>query len=72
LTLEKRRKSKTHVRKLLQDGKEITNPKLIHQQLKSFYGDLYSSKSELSEEQCLNVIRNLNMPRLSEQEINKM
>ena len=71
LTLEKRRKTKTHVRKLLQDEKEIINPEEILKQLKSYYGNLYSSKNDLSEEQCLNFLQGLTTPSLSDQEINE-
>ncbi|RUA06507.1 MAG: hypothetical protein DSY43_01875 [Gammaproteobacteria bacterium] len=68
LTLEKRRQSKTHVRKLLENEKEITNPKEIIEKLKNFYSHMYSPKNEFSEDECFSFISKLNTPRLNEQE----
>lgn len=68
LTLEKRRKSKTHVRKILEDDKEITNSSEILKKLENFYSTMYSPKSKLSVEQCSSFLNNINTPKLNEDE----
>ena len=46
LNLEKRNKTKSHVRKLINpDGSEETNPKNILANIKSFYSELYTRRS---------------------------
>ena len=56
LTLEKRRKCKTHLRKIVEGDNEVTNPKEILKSLQKFYKNLYSQKNILSEEECLDFI----------------
>jgi len=63
LTLEKKRKSTT-----LEGDKEITNPSEILKKLENFYSDMFSAKSDLSEEQCANFLNNLETPRINDQE----
>jgi len=72
LNLEKQRKSKTHVRKILEsNGKVTTNPNEILKMLKSFYGNLYSRRNSFTEDECLEFIHCLDLPRLNEEEKNK-
>ena len=46
LSSEKRNKTKSHIRKLIgQNDDEVTSPKSILNDIKSFYSNLYSRKS---------------------------
>ena len=52
LNLEKRNKTKSHVRKLINpDGSEETNPKNFLANIKSFYSELYTIVPQLTK--CL-------------------
>ena len=55
LRLEKRNKSKSHIRKLVLDydsDNEVVDDTLILQELKKIYCNLYSRGSVKTEEQC--------------------
>ena len=67
LTLEKRNKTKSHIRKLINvSGEKITDQKLILYKIKSFYANLYTSKSRKTERECLQYIASINTPKLSD------
>ena len=67
LALEKRNKTKSPVRKLINvSGEEITDQKLILEEIKSFYTNLYTSKSQKTERKCLQYITSINTPKLSD------
>ena len=57
LGLEKRNKTKTHLRKLVTGNEvdEITDLKLIRSELKSFYSNLYKRQSMKTETECLEM-----------------
>ena len=65
--LEKRNKTKTHLRKLVTGTKvdEITNPKHIRSELKSFYSNLYNRQSMKTEAECLKYLNSINIPCLT-------
>ena len=67
LNLEKRNKAKSHMRRIfILENVETTNPDQIMSSLKSFYSTLYKRRSEKSEAECLDFLRNLNIPKLSD------
>ncbi|KAL9964740.1 hypothetical protein ACROYT_G028420 [Oculina patagonica] len=68
LNLEKSRKAKTCIRKLInKEGQEIINSKAIMFELKDFYKNLYDDKDqEISFDELHNYTRNLNTPKLSD------
>jgi len=68
LTLEKRNKAKTHIRKLVDGDQTIIDPRDIQQKITYFYSSLYSSKSMKSEEECLTFLSTLNTPKISVEE----
>ena len=69
LILEKRNKAKSHVRTLLTDsGNECTEPSEIMTKVKGFYSNLYKHRSTKTEKDCLEYLRTLNIPQLSEAE----
>ena len=53
LNLEQRNKAKTHIRKLINDNEEISEADDILKIVRSFYGNLYSSKALKTECECL-------------------
>ena len=61
LNLEKRNKAKTHIRKLINDNEEISDADDILKMVKSFYGNLSSSRTLKTERECL---KNINAPVL--------
>ena len=68
-SLEKRNKTKSHIRKLIgQTDDELTSPKSILNEIKSFYSNLYSRKSVKTEQECLQYLASINTPKLSESE----
>ena len=68
-TLEKRNKTKSHIRKLIgQNDDEVTSPKSILNKIKSFYSNLYSRKSDKTEQECFQYLASINVPKLSESE----
>ena len=67
MALEKRNKTKSHIRKLINvSGEEITDQKLILEKIKSFYTNMYTSKSRKTEWECLQYIASINTPKLSD------
>ena len=67
LSLEKRNKTKSYIRKLIDvTGEEITDLRLLLEEIKSFYTNLYTSKSRKTERQCLQYIASINTPKLPE------
>ena len=66
LDLEKRNKTKSHIRKLINpDGSEETNPKNILANIKSFYSKLYTRRSVKTEKEIFKYLYDLNIPKLS-------
>ena len=62
LNLKKRNKAKSHLRRtFISENVETTNPFQIMPSLKSFYPTLYKRRSEKSEAECLDFLRNLNI-----------
>ena len=56
LNLEKRSKSKMHIRKLIDSsGAEVTEPKFVLEYIKGFYSDLYKRRAFKTEEECFNI-----------------
>ena len=70
LGLEKRNKSKTHLKELLSDDgvTELTNLKQIRTELKAFYSNLYRRRSTKTEQDCLEFLQSINTSRLVESE----
>ena len=69
LGLEKRNKSKTHVRKLLANphsSEEITEFNEVQKELKRFYKNLYTKQSLKTDKKFLEYLSKLNAPKLSE------
>ena len=66
LGLEKRNKAKPHLRKLVTGNEidEITDPKHIRSELKSFYSNLYKRRSMKTEAECLEYLNSINIPCL--------
>ena len=67
LNLEKSRKAKNCIRKLLnKEGQEIINSKAILSELKDFYEDLYDNKHpDTDVDELHNFTKNLTIPKLS-------
>ena len=66
LNLEKRNKTNSHVRKLINpDGSEETNPKNILDNIKSFYSKLYTRRSIKTEKEIFDYLYDLNIPKRS-------
>ena len=68
--LEKRNKSKTHVKCLLDEKTDIVthNHNFIMKSLKSFYRTLYTKKSCKTEKQCFEYLDKINTPVLTPEE----
>ena len=74
LRLEKRNKSKSHIRKLIVDDnieKIETDDSAILHELRKFYSTLYSKKSVKTEVECMQFSQNINTPKLSDPDIVK-
>ena len=69
LNLEKRNESKTHKRSLMINREETSDPATILEELKTFYGQLYRSRSFKTEAQCYEYLEEINTPHLSSDEI---
>ena len=66
LNLEKRNKTKSHVRNLINpDDSEETNPKNILANIKSFYSKLYTRRSVKTEKEIFDYLYDLNIPKLA-------
>ena len=70
LNLEKRNKAKSHLRKIVIDDSfnETTDPGEILYNLRNFYSSLYKRQSNKTGKECLEYLKNLNLPRLSDAE----
>ena len=69
LSLEKRNKAKTHLRKLLTEyNHEIIEPKEILNNIESFYSGLYSQKNAKTLEDCLGFMSSIVSPTLTAEE----
>jgi len=67
LTLEKRNKKKTHVRKLiLDDDVNIIEQKRILKEIERFYAELYKSNNKKSAEECTDFLSKLTSPKITE------
>ena len=51
-----------------QNDEEVTSPKSILNEIKSFYSNFYSRKSDKTEQECFEYLASINMPKLSESE----
>ncbi|KXJ07205.1 Transposon TX1 uncharacterized 149 kDa protein [Exaiptasia diaphana] len=68
LSLEKKRKSKTHVRKLInRDDEVITDPESILSNLGNYYNQIFESKNSNTEDECLKFVNQAKTKRLSEE-----
>ena len=67
MSSEKNNKAKSHIRKVIDsNGEEITDQGNILKEIKCFYGNLYSRKSVKTEQDCLDCLKSINAPMLSE------
>ena len=66
--MEKRNKTKTHLKKLVTGNEvdEITDPKHIRSELKSFYSNFYKRQSMKTEGECLEYLNSINIPCLTD------
>ena len=74
LRLGKRNKSKSHIRKLIldeNDTSEETDDLVILRELKSFYSSLYRKRSLKTEDECMEYLRNINIPKLQDNDIER-
>ena len=66
LTLAKKRKAKTCIRRLNSElNGQIDNPQIIMSEIKTFYGKLYKKTSVNTEEECLQYLSNLSIPSVN-------
>ena len=65
MNLEKRNKAKTHVRKLINVNEEISDADDILKIVKSFCGNLYSSRALKTEQECFEYLKDINAPVLT-------
>ena len=71
LSLEKRNKPKSHLRKILtSSSQETINQTAILENIKSYYSSLCKRHSNKSESDCFSYLTNLNLPKLSEDQQN--
>ena len=70
LNLEKHSKSKMHIRKLIapESGSEITEFACIQKEIKHFYQSLYTRASTMSEQECMEYLKQINTPKLSDED----
>ena len=69
LNLEKRNKAKSHVRTIIaENNSEINEPQAILLRIKDFYSTLYKRRSTKGEEECLEYLKALKIPKLSDVE----
>ena len=68
--LEKRNKAKFHLKKIVIDDNlnETTDPSEILSNLRNFYSSLYKRQSNKTENEYLEYLKDLNLPRLSDAE----
>ena len=71
LSLEKRNKAKSHLRKVVKTNEqETSDPIEIIWSLKKFYSSLYTRRSNRTEDECIVYLRNINVPKLVDDERN--
>ena len=69
LNLKKRNKARSHVRTIITDNNsEINEPQVILLQIKEFYSTLYKRRSTKGEEECLEYLKTLKIPKLRDVE----
>ena len=67
LTLEKRNKAKTHIKKLIgNDDDEITDPRKIMLAVEEHFNKFFTPKSYKTEEECFEFLENYPVPKVSE------
>ena len=67
LNLKKRNKAKSHVRKIIiENNPENSEPQEIFLHIKEFYSTLYKRRSTKGEEECLEYLKTLKIPKLSD------
>ena len=66
--LDKRNKSKTHVRSLIIDNIETHDQVTIMRKLNTYYSSLYTRKSSKTEEECPDYLADINAPFLTNEE----
>ena len=76
LKLEKRNKSKSHVRRLILDGNDTTTSEetddlVILRELKSFYSSLYKKRSLKTENDCMEYLKNINTHKVQDNDIGR-
>ena len=65
LNLEKRNKAKSHVRTIItENNSEISEPQAILLRIKEFYSTLYKRRSTKGEEDSLEYLKTLKIPKL--------
>ena len=72
--MEKRNKSKSHIRKLIlneNDTSEETDDLVILREQKSFYYSLYRKRSLKTEDECMEYLGNINTPKLPDNDIER-
>ena len=72
LRLEERNKSKSHIRKLIlnyNDTSEETHDLVILRELKNFHSSLYKKRSLKIENECMEYLKNINTPKLQDNDI---
>ena len=69
LNLEKRNKAKSHVHTIIMENNpEISEPQVIPLRIKEFYSTLYKRRSTKGEEECLEYLKTLKIPKLRDVE----
>ena len=69
LNLEKRNKAKSHEHKIItKHNSEISEPQELLLHIKEFYLTLYKRRSTKGEEECLEYLKTLKVPKLSDVE----
>ena len=72
LNLETRNKAKSHIRKIYnENNEESADSNEILAKMKDFYSNLYKRRSSKSETDCLNYLKNINISKLSTEDMNK-
>ena len=68
MNLEKRTRTKSIIRKLMTENYIQTDPSSIMPYVKNFYSSLYKRRSSRSGKDCLEYLKNINIPKLKENE----
>ena len=68
MNLEKRSRGKSHVRKLMTENDIQIDPSSIMSYVKNFYSSLYKRRSSKSGKDCLEYLKNISIPKLTENE----